>query len=53
MLSGKNKKTVDELAKEVIHGKWGAGDERKKLLAEAGYNYDEVQKKVNEIMYKM
>ena len=47
------KKTVSELAYEVISGKWSAGDERKKLLTEAGYNYDEVQKKVNEIMSKM
>ena len=47
------KKTVSELAYEVIAGKWSAGDERKKLLTEAGYNYDEVQKKVNEIMSKM
>ena len=47
------KKTVSELAYEVIGGKWAAGDERKKLLTEAGYNYDEVQKKVNEIMSKM
>ncbi|MBQ3970299.1 MAG: hypothetical protein II685_07445 [Clostridia bacterium] len=47
------KKTVSELAYEVIGGKWAAGDERKKLLIEAGYSYDEVQKKVNEIMSKM
>ena len=47
------KKTVSELAYEVIAGKWSAGNEREKLLTEAGYNYDEVQKKVNEIMSKM
>lgn len=46
------KKTVDELAKEVIQGKWGAGDERKKRLTDAGYNYYAVQNKVNEIMSK-
>lgn len=44
------KKTVDELAKEVIAGKWSAGDERKKLLTAAGYNYAAVQKRVNELM---
>lgn len=47
------KKAVSELAYEVIAGKWGAGQEREKLLTEAGYNYDQVQKKVNEIMSKM
>ena len=46
------KKTVDELAKEVIAGKWGNGDERKKRLTAAGYDYAAVQKKVNEILKK-
>lgn len=44
------KKNVDELAKEVIDGKWGNGAEREKRLTEAGYNYDEVQARVNELM---
>ena len=44
------KKTVDELAREVIAGKWGNGTDRKKRLTEAGYNYSEVQKRVNEIL---
>lgn len=44
------KKTVAEIAKEVIVGKWGNGDERKKKLTAAGYNYKEVQNKVNELM---
>lgn len=38
------------LAKEVIAGKWGSGDERKTRLKNAGYSYEEVQAKVNEIM---
>lgn len=46
----KPKKTVNQLANEVIAGKWGVGEERKRLLTEAGYNYNEVQAKVNEIM---
>ena len=46
------KKTVDELAKEVIAGKWAAGDERKQKLTAAGYDYNAVQKRVNEIMAK-
>lgn len=45
-----HKKTVDELAKEVIQGKWGNGEDRYKRLTQAGYNYDEVQRKVNEIL---
>ena len=43
-------KTVDELAKEVIQGKWGSGDERKTKLTAAGYDYNAVQDRVNEIM---
>jgi len=46
------KKTVDELAKEVIAGKWGNGTDRKNRLTKAGYNYSEVQKKVNELVNK-
>ena len=41
------KKSVDELAKEVIQGKYGNGDDRKKAL---GDRYDEVQARVNEIL---
>ena len=45
-----DKKSVEQLAREVIEGKWSTGDERKKLLTEAGYDYYAVQKRVNEIM---
>ena len=45
-----NKKSVDELAQEVLEGKWGNGKNRKKKLENAGYNYDEVQNRVNEIL---
>lgn len=44
------KKTVDELAREVIAGKWSTGAERKKLLTAAGYDYAAVQKRVNELL---
>ena len=44
------KKSIDEIAKEVIEGKWGNGDARKSSLEKAGYNYDAVQKKVNELL---
>lgn len=44
------KKTVDELANEVLASKWGNGVARKKALLDAGYDYDAVQAKVNEIL---
>ena len=43
-------KSIDELASEVIAGKWGNGAERKERLTAAGYNYSEIQAKVNELM---
>ena len=46
------KKTIEEVAKEVIAGKWGNGDARKKALTEAGYDYAKVQAKVNELLAK-
>jgi LysM repeat protein len=42
-----NSKSIEELAKEVISGKYGNGEERKQKL---GNLYNEVQKKVNEIL---
>lgn len=44
------KKSVDEIAKEVLDGKWGNGDERVKRLKEAGYDPSAVQKRVNELL---
>lgn len=44
------KKSVDEVAREVIQGKWSNGAERKKRLTDAGYDYNEVQKKVNQML---
>ena len=46
------KKNVDELAKEVIDGKWGNGTDRKSRLTAAGYDYASVQAKVNELLKK-
>lgn len=45
--NGTPKKTTDEVAREVIDGKWGNGDARKTALTEAGYNFSEVQGRVN------
>lgn len=44
------KKSVSQLAHEVIDGKWGNGDDRKKRIKAAGYDYSAVQKKVNELL---
>lgn len=46
------KKTVTEIAKEVLDGKWGNGEARKAALKKAGYDYAEVQAKVNELSKK-
>lgn len=43
-------KTVDELAKEVIKGLWGNGADRRNRLTAAGYDYNAVQRKVNELL---
>ena len=43
-------KSVTEVAKEVIAGKWGNGAERKAKLTDAGYNYSEVQAEVNRLL---
>lgn len=45
-----NKKTVEQLAKEVIQGKWGNGENRKNKLIASGYDYNAVQSKVNELI---
>lgn len=45
------RKTVDELAHEVINGQWGNGQERCEKLTAAGYSYADVQARVNEILY--
>lgn len=47
LFTKKVNKSVDELAKEVIAGKYGNGEERKKAL---GDRYAEVQARVNEIL---
>lgn len=46
----KVKKSVDEMAQEVIEGKWGNNPERKERLLEAGYDYDAIQDRVDEIL---
>ena len=45
-----NKKSIAEIAQEVVAGKWGNGSERKQRLEAEGYDYAEVQAKVNETL---
>lgn len=44
--------SLDEIAFEVISGKWGTGTTRKQRLRAAGYNPSIVQARVNEILKK-
>ena len=44
------KKSVDEIARECIAGKWGNGAVRKNKLTKAGYDYNVIQTRVNEIL---
>lgn len=46
------KKSNEEIAKEVIAGKWGNGSDRRARLTTAGYNYNEVQTLVNSMLPK-
>lgn len=41
------KKSISEIATEVIAGKWSTGTERIRRLQAAGYNYQQVQDEVN------
>ena len=43
-------KSVDTVAREVIAGQWGDGEDRKARLTQAGYDYNVVQARVNEIL---
>lgn len=47
------KKSINEIAREIVLGKWGNGSDRKNRLIKAGYTQDEItqiQKKVNELL---
>ena len=49
-LMGAGKNSITAIAKEVISGKWGNGAARRNALKRAGYDPDEVQKRVNELL---
>ena len=44
------KKSNEEIAQEVIAGKWGTGIDRRKRLNEAGYDYFTIQSLVNKML---
>ena len=50
--SSKNPSDNESIARQVIKGMWGNGEERKEKLTKAGYNYSVVQKMVNELLEK-
>ena len=43
-------KSNEEIANEVIAGKWGNGNDRKVKLTDAGYDYSTIQKIVNKML---
>lgn len=48
--TSKDSSNLDDIAMAVIRGDWSAGEERKRRLTEAGYDYAAVQKRVNELL---
>ncbi len=45
-------KSIEQVAREVVAGKWGNGSDRKKKLEVAGYNYAQIQAAVNKLCKK-
>jgi len=43
---------LESVARDVIKGKYGVGEERRIKLSSAGYDYDKVQKLVNKLLSK-
>lgn len=43
------KKDITTIAREVMNGAWGNGDDRKRRLQAAGYDYNAVQAEVNRL----
>ena len=46
----KPSKSVDQLAQEVINGAWGNNPARREALEAAGYDYNAIQARVNELL---
>lgn len=49
--SSEKTKNLDDIALEVIRGKWSNGAARKQKLEAAGYDYITVQSRVNEMLF--
>lgn len=43
-------KSIDEIAKEVIRGVYGNGEQRRQALTSLGYDYDTIQARVRELL---
>ena len=48
--AAKPKKSIDEVAQAVIRGEYGNGRDRREALEKEGYDYNQVQDRVNEIL---
>ena len=44
------KKSTSQVAREVVNGRWGNGSDRRNRLEKAGYNYNEIQRQVNNLI---
>ena len=44
---------IEKIAKEVLDGKYGNGNERRSKLSLAGYDYNAVQKRINELVAEL
>ena len=47
---GCNGKSVTDIAREVLSGRWGNGDDRRNRLIAAGCDYSAVQREVNRLL---
>lgn len=52
VVANRKKNTNKQIAKEVVSGKLGAGDDKKKAVKKAGYDYDAVMDRVNIMLRK-
>ena len=48
--SNGNRKSNEQIAREIIAGKWGNNPERKRRIQQAGYDYNAIQKIVNKML---
>ena len=51
-LDKSTKKSIDEIVKEVLNGEWGNGAAREHALLTEGYDYVEIQTRINNILKK-